>query len=614
MPGVYGRISSAGVPPDEMGRMLESVRHYDWYSEERWAAADVAVATLSLPWGSRKLYAEAETGDFAALAGEIYDEAENRRRLAASGVNLQNGCQAELCLRGFRRLGPAFFAGVNGKFAVAIWQATRRRLTVVVDRFGMLPCYYLPLADGLAFASQITALLAGGHAARRLNDDATATFFAFRQYIGDATMIAGVRCLPPASALVYEPDGNRCRLERYWDLRSLAAPAIIDPAEALNRIEQAFTTSVRRCTDGAEGLGLSLSGGLDSRTIMAAVSHSQPLSCVTLGVPGSTDLRLAHQLAERNGRSFHACVLDENFVRHYEHHLRRMVRLTEARVLALGITVPTIDLYRRLGVRVLLRGHAGELMHMRRAYSCSLDEAAFALPDAAGLENWAIRHLAAPLFAEPRLAYLTPRYRVLAEPVARAALGGVLAESDGVEPLIHRLWLLFVRHMMPDAVAPSIVKFGTVAETRIPYIDADLIAALLSAPPSLKLRDKVQMYILRRHAPALLTVPDSNTGAPLGARPRRVALSSFAQRVLAKLGVPGYQPYERLGLWLRRELRDFVEGILLSDRCLDRGVFDRGAVRTAIDDHVTKRRNNTYMILTMLSFEIGQREFIDAEA
>jgi hypothetical protein len=58
-------------------------------------------------------------------------------------------------------------------------------------------------------------------------------------------------------------------------------------------------------------------------------------------------------------------------------------------------------------------------------------------------------------------------------------------------------------------------------------------------------------------------------------------------------------------------VREFVECILMSGRCLDRGVFDRAVVRTAIDDHAAKRRNHTYLILTMLNFELGQREFID---
>jgi hypothetical protein len=82
---------------------------------------------------------------------------------------------------------------------------------------------------------------------------------------------------------------------------------------------------------------------------------------------------------------------------------------------------------------------------------------------------------------------------------------------------------------------------------------------------------------------------------------------------LAKLGVRGYQPYERLGLWLRQELRFLVERLLLSDRCLERGVFDSDAVKALVNSHLNEGRNHTYLLLAMLTFEIAQRQFIDGD-
>src|SRR5208337_869382 len=175
--------------------------------------------------------------------------------------------------------------------------------------------------------------------------------------------------LPPASWLTYELDCDRLHVERYWDPRSLALGQVAKPADALDRIDQAFAASVRRCTDNTAGLGLALSGGLDSRTILGAVSSTEPLTCVTLGLAGGMDLRLAGSLSHLAGRPFHRCVIGAPFLRDYEKHLRRMIYLTEAQTLASGITVPSLDFYRQLGIRVLLRGHGGELMHMQRAYS-----------------------------------------------------------------------------------------------------------------------------------------------------------------------------------------------------------------------------------------------------
>src|SRR5436305_5485298 len=100
----------------------------------------------------------------------------------------------------------------------------------------------------------------------------------------------------------------------------------------------------------------------------------------------------------------------------------------------------------------------------------------------------------------------------------------------------------------------SLLKFRSVVEPRLPYLDNDLIPALLSAPTNMKLGEEIQARILSRHRPDFLRVVNANTGARVGAPPWQAKVATFQMKVLAKLGVPGYQPYERLGLWLRREL------------------------------------------------------------
>src|SRR5262245_41630278 len=104
-----------------------------------------------------------------------------------------------------------------------------------------------------------------------------------------------------------------------------------------------------------------------------------------------------------------------------------------------------------------------------------------------------------------------------------------------------------------------------------------------------------------------------NTGTRLGAGRLRRTVSSFRMRVLAKLGVRGYQPYERLGLWLRRELKPLVSDLLLDERCLDRGVFDSSTVRAAVENHWAGRQNHTFLLMALMIYELGQRALIDGE-
>src|SRR5439155_1311696 len=176
---------------------------------------------------------------------------------------------------------------------------------------------------------------------------------------------------------------------------------------------------------------------------------------------------------------------------------------------------------------------------------------------------------------------------------------------------VHRIWHMFLNQRLRRETALSLVEFDSVVETRLPYLDGDLIDELFAAPPELKLGDAIQAHILRRHRPDFLKVVNVNTGTVVGAGRLRRSVCNFRRRVLAKLGVKGYQPYERLGLWLRRELRPLVSRLLLSDRCLGRGLFDADTVRAVVNDHLARRKNHTYLLLALMIFETGQREFVD---
>src|SRR5207247_2009338 len=127
----------------------------------------------------------------------------------------------------------------------------------------------------------------------------------------------------------------------------------------------------------------------------------------------------------------------------------------------------------------------------------------------------------------------------------------------------------------------------------------------------MKLAEKIQTHILRRHKPAFLDVTNANTGTRVGAGRLALLFGKTRLKVLAKLGVRGYQPYERLGLWLRRELRPLVQELLLSDRFLERGSFNPDAVREVVTQHWSARKNYTELLLVLMTYEMGQREFVD---
>jgi asparagine synthase (glutamine-hydrolysing) len=333
-----------------------------------------------------------------------------------------------------------------------------------------------------------------------------------------------------------------------------------------------------------------------------------------MGMNGSMDLRCAAEMASLTGREHRDVVLDDRFLACFEKHLHDMVRLTDGHYLSQCIVMPTLPVYRELGIEVLLRGHAGELMHMTKAYNFSLDHAALSANSDDSIEDWLLQHLQAYMLEGVGRELFESAHREQMQDAARESLRHCLRPFRGTKPFVQQVGKLFVTMRSRRETAMSLVKFGSAVETRLPYLDNEVIDAVLAAPVELRLDEKIQAEILRRHCPTLLRVMNVNTGARMKAGRLSRLFGKYRQKVLGKLGVKGYQPYERLGLWLRRELRPLVAKILLDSRCLERGIFAPQVVRAIIARHNTRRANHTFLILAMMIFEIGQRMFVDGDA
>jgi asparagine synthase (glutamine-hydrolysing) len=616
MPGITGLVgpeSDAELLP----RMLKRMQHHPWYTRDAWTNEDGTAALGRVALGyvnTAPQPAADEDGTRAVLEGEIYDYAALRKELEAKGCAFRTDGHAELLLHGWTRDGADFVRRLNGCFAAAIWDAGTKTLTLLNDRFGMRPLYYSHAPGKLLFGSELKTLLADPDLSRAADPRGLAEFFTFGQYLGDTTSFAAISLLPAAGVLTYHVADDRVELSQYAKLgENWRGVSTGNPTDALDRIDEAFARSVARCTNGTANLGLALSGGLDARTILGVIDPAQPVTTVCLGMEGSIDVKCATEMARLTNRKHHTHTLGTQFLADFHRHMHHMVQLTDGQYLCQCIVMPTLPLYRELGIEVLVRGHAGELMHMTKAYNFSLDAETLNLTNA-GLDDWLWRRLQAHMLDGVEGPLFTPAFGTDLAEQARSSLRRSTKESDGILPPAHRIWHLFVAERIRRETGLSMTEFGSVVETRVPYLDADLIDALMSAPPELKLAETIQSHILRKRQPSFLNVVNANTGARLDAGPMAKGLAKLKLKVFAKLGVKGYQPYERLGLWLRRELRPTVEGLLLDDRCLSRGVFNPETVRSAVANHLANRRNHTFLLMAMMIFELGQREFVDGDA
>jgi asparagine synthase (glutamine-hydrolysing) len=603
MPGVCAAVLSDSRP---VGPLLEEMvgrmTHYAWHRPAKWddEPGRVALGGVWLePLAPQGVYEDAAAQAVVVFDGELYDGHPERARLEARGVVFAGSSHAELLLRGVRAEGDEFLRRLHGVFTALVWDGASRELSIITDRFGMRPAYFARTPAAFAAASEIKAVLAVPGVDSSASEDGVAQFFAFGYFFGESTFLSGVRALPPATRAMYRAADGTFRQHRYWTPRPAART--LSASDSIDALDQALVAAVGRRAHEGEHLGLSLSGGLDARTILGLMPPGLDLKTVSLGIEGSLDHRSSTKLAALAGVKHRNYVLDTAFLAHFEQHLRDMVRLTDGHYLDQGIVMTTMPVYRELGIEYLHRGHGGELLHMKKAYAFSLDEAVLGASEDA-LEAWLFSHLTDYMLGGVPDDLFTFDIRGR----AREALRQALERTETAGRPVDRVWQLFVNERLHRETALSMHKFNCFATVRMPFIDNDVIDALAAIPAELKLDEALQAAILGRRRPEFLSVINANTGAKLGAGRLTREAAHFRMRVFAKLGVKGYQPYERLGLWLRRELRGLVESVLAGDRFLDQSAIRPDAVKRVVAQHLAGEANHTFLIMALLVYGMGR--------
>lgn len=230
--------------------------------------------------GKVRVAAERETGGaaFALLHnGEIYNYVELRDELRARGHEFRSTGDTEVLLRAYAEWGPACVDRLNGMFAFAIWDSTRRSLFCARDRFGEKPFYYScdVHAKTFAFASEAKGLIAAGFGTADLDARAVYRYFRFGDQAGsEQTVWRGIQRLLAGHTVTVSAgrEGLDVRVRRYWDV-DVSNSLVLNEGEATERFAELFADSVRIRLRSDVPIGTSLSGGLDSTSVLCEVKR-----------------------------------------------------------------------------------------------------------------------------------------------------------------------------------------------------------------------------------------------------------------------------------------------------------------------------------------------------
>src|SRR5581483_10064351 len=432
-------------------------------------------------------------------------------------------------------------------------------------------------------------------------------FLTFQCVLGNRTLIEDVRLLPPASLLVFEP-GSTVRIEETWRLRYRPEQRS-DHARA---IADAVAAATSRHTESSHRVGLPLSGGLDSRTLLAA-ADGRRLATITYGRRDSDDMALARRLAAVVGADHHRIILPPGYI---VAEARAMVRLTDGMHSCLNAHAA---LLRRAEAvcDVVLLGNGGD---------CLLD-GLWNGPDDADDDAIAARllpKLGIGLSATAAAELVAP-HAPFAEVAARAAAGlrTALASVDG-DSAADRADAFNVVHRHRRWVLQGVPAQSTHVEFRHPYYDDGVVAAALAVPAALRTERRAHVEALKLLSPALARI--RRQGKPFGFavpawrwqihqasgrvrdavrwRATRAGLNPF----LARPRRTSFADYDDE---LRHGSRRLLTHGLLAPRTLERGFWNPNALRRAVGDHLDGRANHAAALGVILTLELFAEEILE---
>ncbi len=551
--------------------------------------------------------------------GEIYNYRELRAELERRGGHrFSTRSDTEVLVHLYEEHGPGFVDRLRGMFAIALWDARKRRLVLARDRFGIKPLYYRLQPDSLSFASELKALLRQPGFSREVDLDALDAYLAFSFVPAPLTIFREARKLPPGSLLVWEQGGSDVRIERYAEPRPVSAGEVRreDEESLAEELRTRLRDSVRAHLIADVPVGVLLSGGLDSSTLaaLAAQESSGPVSTFTIGFEerGFDEREPARLIARTFGTDHHELVLRPDAA-------ELLPALAEAfdEPFADSSAIPTflVSKLAREHVKVALSGEGGdeffggynyyvghllapqlgpvavalrpliERLPTSSAKASSLDWQAKRFARAAHLSALERHYAWKTVFSrEERAELVLAERHGTRDPLE--ILRGRHAGSESAEELARvmdvDLGIFLVDDMLVKTDRASMAHS---LEARVPILDPVVAELALALPSRLKVRRFAKKRLLRRAVAPLL--------------PREIL-----EGKKRGFSIP-------LAAWLRGELEPFARDVLSPAGLERQGFFRAEAVAALVDDHVAGRADHSRRIWALLAFSLWFDRYAD---
>jgi asparagine synthase (glutamine-hydrolysing) len=558
--------------------------------------------------------------------GEIYNFPELRDELIKANFQFNNHTDTEVLLNLYLRDGIEMLNKLNGIFAFAIYDSRDKKIFLARDHVGVKPLYYTQNEKGFLFASELKSILQESSVSRELNPQALHYHLRYLWCPSPHTMIGAIKKLSPGNALVIE-GGAIKKQWQYYDLPYSNPIENYSESEAIELVQDKFKAAVKRQLIADVPVGAFLSGGLDSSAIVAMVKEidsGRDLQCFTMDFDTSfnksegaiDDLPYAKRVAKHLGVNLNIVQARPDIVKQLDmmvYHLDE----PQADPAALN-TFLIANLAKENGIKVLLSGTGGDdiFTGYRRHYALMQERYWRGLPSFARKllaitankipeKNPLLRRMAktfryADLDQDKRIAsyfyWLPPKqeYQLLSEDY-RINLQDIESEDVVLQtassmtnkiPFLNQMLCLEAKYFLADHNLAYVDKMSMAAsvETRVPFLDIELIDLATRLPLSMKYRGRVGKWILKKAMEPYLP-------------------KDIIYRQKTGFGAP-------LRHWIKNDLQELISDSLSESTMKRRGLFDATAVQQLIADNQSGKIDAAYTIFTLLCVEKWCENFI----
>jgi asparagine synthase (glutamine-hydrolysing) len=587
----------------ELLQMVEALCHEDLYVTGTWVVESLGVYA---GWIARKdsfsdgMPLRNERGDVVlVISGEEFPEPGTAQRLKERGHEFDVAGPSYLVHKYEDE--PLFPAGLNGRFHGLLTDRSRGTASLFNDRFGMHRLYYHESKDAFYFAAEAKAILAVRPELRRIDPRGLGEFVACGCTLEGRSLFEGVHQLPGGSNWVFR-NGAPLQKERYFDPRDWENQTRLEPEPYYRELRDAFSRNLPRYFEGPGRIGMSLTGGLDTRMILAW-QKADPgcLPCYTFGsmMRENHDVRVARRVAKACKQSYQTLTTGHEFLARFVHYAERAVYLTDGCV-DVG-RAP--DLYvneqaREIAPVRMTGNYGGEVLRQVRTFK-------------------PVEPLAG-LFDPDFLSYVGQTRETYGE----------LLRGNPVSFAVFK--------QMPWNHYGVMALEETQLSMRSPYLDNDLVRTVFRAPESALASDEVCLRLIADGNRDLLRIPTDRgiageRGRLLGAASRGLLEFSFKAEYAYDMGMPqwvaridhAFSPLhlERLFLgrhkvfhfrvWYRDMLAEYVQEMLLDPRSLSRPYLERKGLEAIVRGHLKGNCNYTTELHKLLTLELVHRLFLD---